>query len=123
MNQCSNATTDDMANLEESPYDKELPCSCGECSSAEDTNAEIEEFERRTKNLRNSNSELEDRVRILQSQVKDLERLFQGDTPQKAEEATITHGTIELHENMDHMDTEEDDLEWVEETLDHSGDE
>ena len=30
MNQCRNATMDDMADLEESPYDKELPCSCGQ---------------------------------------------------------------------------------------------
>ena len=98
-------------------------CSCGNCSSTEETNAEIEEMEGVTKNLRNSNIELSDRVRTLQGQVKELERLFQKDTPQQAEEATITHGTIELHEDMDHMDTKEDDLEGVEETLDHSGDE
>ena len=100
MNQCSNTTTDDVSDLEEYSYDKELPCSFGQCSSAENTNAEIEEFERRTRNLRKSNSELEDRVKSLQSQVKDLVKTyhnFQGGIPQKATK-DITHGTIELHE-------------------------
>ena len=45
MNQYSNATMDDMADQEQAPYDKELPCSCGQSSSADETNAEIEEFE------------------------------------------------------------------------------
>ena len=59
MNQCRNTTMDDMADLEESPYDTELPCSCGQCSSAESTNEEIEAMGRRTKSIRDSNSELE----------------------------------------------------------------
>ena len=76
MNQCRNATTDDIADLEESPYDKELPCSCGQCSSAESTNEEIEAMGRRTKSIRDSNSELENRVKDLQNQVRNLERLY-----------------------------------------------
>ena len=54
---------DDTVKKNDPLVDSHPTCSCGECSTAEETNAEIEEMEGVTKNLRNSNIELSDRVR------------------------------------------------------------
>ena len=109
---------DDTVKKNDPLVESDPTCSCGECSTAEETNAETEEMEGVTKKLRNSNIDLSDRVRTLQGQIKELEKFFQKDTPQRPSSMST-----ELHEDMDHMDTEEDDLKGVEETLDHSGDE
>ena len=77
-------------------------CECGQCSSADETNARIEEFETKAKDLRDSNSDLVDRIKSLQSQMRDLVKMYhkpQGDPPQKTAK-DITHGAIELHEGL-----------------------
>ena len=85
-NQYSNATMDDMADEEQAPQDKELSCSCGQCSSEDEDNAKIKKFEEEAKKLRNTNSDLEEKLKSLQNQMTDLVRMYpnhQGDPPQK----------------------------------------
>ena len=99
MNQYSNATTDDIADQEQVPQDKvsdtftakdmqmaTLGCECGQCSSADEDNAKIAQFEKKAKDLRNSNSDLVERMKSLQSQMRDLVKMYhnlQGDPPPK----------------------------------------
>ena len=74
MNQCSNPTMDDkFFNLSKNPQVTTPNCDEDNANMNLSISLKIEEFERRTKNLRNSNSELENRVKDLQNQVKNLE--------------------------------------------------
>ena len=57
-------------------------CECGQCSSAEEDNAKTEEFRKKTADLKQSNAELVERARSLQSQLKHIVKVYQEHSPQ-----------------------------------------
>ena len=101
---------------------------------ADEDNAKIHKFEEEAKKLRNTNSDLEEKLKSLQNQMTDLVRMYHQqnpqedqpqevpryllklhEEPQKAAE-DITHGSIELHEEPQGEHAESQEMEHLDNT-------